>query len=87
MTRAKRQAAPSSCPGCQVDPQTLGEIKGKLDMIREAQTDHGKKLDALDGRLRTVENKSATFSAGMGAVAGLLMATCVELVRNVLRRS
>lgn len=87
MTRPKRQPIVASCPGCQVNPQDLGEIKGTLKMIHETQTDHGKKLDALDGRLRAVENKSATFSAGMGAAAGLLMATCVELVRNVLRRS
>lgn len=87
MTRPKRPFNPASCPGCQVDPQDLGEIKGKLDMIHEAQKSHGNKLDALDGRMRKVETRSAVFSSGLGAAAGLTMAICVEFVRNALRRS
>lgn len=91
MTRPKRPFNPASCPGCQVDPQDLGEIKGKLDMIHEAQKtmaqSHGAKLDALDGRMRKVETRSAVFSSGLGAAAGLTMAICVEFVRNALRRS
>ena len=87
MTRPKRQPAPTSCPGCQVDPQTLGEIKGKLDMIHETQQSHGQKLDAMDTRLRKVETRTAVTSSGLGAAAGLLMSIGVEIVRNLFRRS
>lgn len=87
MTRPKRQAIPPSCPGCQMNPQDLGEIKGTLNMIHETQKTHGAKLDALDTRLRHVETRSAVTSSGLGAAAGLLMATGVELVRSLLRRT
>lgn len=62
--------------------QLLGEMKGKLDMIHEAQLAHGAKLDVLDTRLRKTENRTAV----MGAAAGLCMAVCVEFVKGILRR-
>lgn len=70
------------CPqGC--SDQLLGEMKGKLDMIHEAQIAHGRKLDAMDARLRKTENRTAV----MGAAAGLCMTVCVEFVKGILRRS
>jgi len=91
MTRQKRPFNPATCSGCQVNPQDLGEIKGKLDMIHDTQKtmaeSHGKKLDALDTRMRKVENRTAVLSSGLGAAAGLTVAVCMEFVRNALRRS
>jgi hypothetical protein len=79
MTRRRTLKA---CPG-DCGEQLLGEMKGKLDMIHEAQLSHGAKLDALDARLRTTENRTAV----LGATAGLCMAVCVEFVKGILRRS
>ena len=88
MTRSRRQPAPAPlCSGCQVDPQALGQVQGKLDLLIDGQKAHGAKLEAMDGRLRKVETRTAVTSSGLGAAAGLIMATCVELVRNALRRS
>jgi len=83
MTR--RRVVPFPRPICQegCGDQLLGEMKGKLDMIHEAQISHGAKLDALDGRLRRTENRTAV----MGATAGLCMAVCVEFVKGILRRN
>ncbi len=69
----RRRAQSPSCPGC--NEQLLGEIKGTLDMVRETQKTHGTKLDSMDGRLRSVENK-ATLAGGL---SGLLMAVGVNL--------
>ena len=44
MTRRKTAA----CPGCQLDPMLLGEIRGKLDLIHDGQKSQGAKLDALE---------------------------------------
>ena len=83
MTRRRTPLLPRPvCPGGR-DEQVLGEMKGKLDMIHEAQVTHGQKLDALDSRLRKTENRTAT----MGAAAGLCMAICVEFVKSILRRN
>lgn len=87
MTRTKRPASSANCSGCSVNPQDLGEIKGKLDMVLDNQKVHGTRLEAMDGRLRKVETKTAVVSSGLGAAAGLTMAICVEFVRNALRRS
>lgn len=77
MTRRRTPPTPGS------SEQLLGEMKGKLDMIHEAQIAHGAKLDALDARLRQTENRTAVT----GAAAGLCMAVCVEFVKGILRRS
>jgi len=71
----RKSPPPGLCPGCQYDPQLSGEIKGKLDMIHEGVKGHAARLDGLDARLRSVENKGAVA----GAVAGLLMAVGVNL--------
>lgn len=68
--RPRRKPAPA----CSCDPQLLGEIKGKLELIHEGQKEHGKQLTSMDARLRTQENKGAIA----GAVGGALMALGVS---------
>lgn len=58
----------------------LGEIKGKLDAITDCQTAHGKKLDAIDTRLRHVETKSAIH----GGVVGGIVAIGIEVIKHKL---
>ena len=83
-----RRPSPPTCPQtCGCDPLLLGRIEGTLSQVLQNQEHHGAKLEAVDARLRGVETKTAVFSAGMGAAAGLLMAVCVESVRGILRRS
>jgi hypothetical protein len=79
MSRRRMQTAAS--PQASTD-RLLGEMKGQLDMIHEAQLAHGTKLDTLDTRLRHTENRTAV----MGAAAGLCVAVCVEFVKGILRR-
>lgn len=77
MTSPRPRRAPA-CPGC--NELLLGEIKGTLDMVRQDQQRHGAKLEALDGRLRSVENRSAVA----GAVGGALMAVGINLAGLLL---
>jgi hypothetical protein len=55
----------------------VGEIKGKLDMIHEAQREHGQKLESFDARLRSVETK--------GALAGAAAAVFMTLGLDILK--
>jgi hypothetical protein len=55
----------------------VGEIKGKLDMIHEAQREHGQKLESFDARLRAVETK--------GALAGAAAAVFMTLGLDILK--
>lgn len=73
MSPVRRRQTPS-CPGCN-NELLLGEIKGTVNAVLETQKAHGGKLDAMDSRLRNVENKGAIA----GAVSGLLMAVGVNL--------
>lgn len=56
----------------------LGSISAKLDSLHEGQRQHTQKLDAMDGRLRAVERKSALN----GAVAGGVVAVAVGLIKS-----
>ena len=82
MTR--RKPIPSNfCPGCQLDPTLLGEVRGKLDMIHETQQTHGRKLDAMDVRMRKNENRMAAI----GGAAGLIVSIGIEFAKSAFRRS
>ncbi|AFL76220.1 hypothetical protein [Thiocystis violascens] len=58
----------------------LGEIKGRLDHIQNDQVVLIRKIDAIDGRLRTVETRSAIN----GAVTGGVMAVGIALIKSAL---
>jgi len=59
----------------------LGRIEGKLDGVLEAQKLHGEKMDTLDTRLRSVENRSAV----VGAAAAVLMTLGIDFARWKLK--
>jgi len=81
---SRRSRLPSHpCSGCALDSQLLGEVKGKLDMIHEAQKAQGTKLDAIEVRMRKTENRTAA----LGGAAGLCMALCTEFIKTILRRT
>jgi len=75
MTEPRRRKP--TAPTCGCDPQLLGEIKGKLDMIHEGQQAHATQLNAMDGRLRSVETKGALA----GAAAAMFMTLGLDLLK------
>lgn len=82
MTEPRRRRAQSpSCPGCN-NELLLGEIKGTVTQVLETQKAHGAKLDAMDGRLRGVENRGA-FA---GAVAAILVAVGIDVLKARLTK-
>ena len=77
MTRRRsRTATPCSC-----DPQLLGEIKGKQDMILDQIKSQSETIRGVDARLRTQENRGAVF----GTLGGMIMAIVVQLASLRLR--
>lgn len=70
------------------ESRLLGEIKGKLDLVIEGQADQResveKKLDALDTRLRKVENKAALNGAVAGGIISVGMALAIEKLKTVI---
>ena len=53
----------------------IGRLEGKVDMILNGQTEFTMRLNALDGRLRTVERRVTwlgAFAAGAGAFVGVV---------------
>jgi hypothetical protein len=58
----------------------LGEIKGKVDLMLEGQNGTNSRLDGIDNRLRTVENRAAIH----GAVGGGIMAVGVSMIMKKL---
>lgn len=72
----------------------LGEIKGIVEGLSEGQGEQNRRFDSLDtringldGRLRAVEVRSATYGAISGGVMGIGMALLVEGLKEWLRRS
>ena len=61
----------------------LGEIRGELKGIHQAQSKQHAKLESIDGRLRTVESKAARNGLVMGATAGVGVALLVETIKSV----
>lgn len=67
----------------------LGEIKGLVKALQDGQdTLHARletRMDAMDGRLRSVEQRAAVGGAISGGVMGVGMALIVESVQSLLR--
>jgi len=80
MTDPRRRRPASPCPGCN-NELLLGEIKGTVSQIVKTQEAHGAKLDALDGRLRSQENRGAIA----GAVAAILVAVGIDVLKARLK--
>ena len=78
--RASQPERAEMCVVCS-QGQMLGRIEGKLDGVLEAQKAHGAKMDSMDGRLRSVENRSAIA----GAAAALMVTLGLDLVRWKLK--
>lgn len=78
---ARRPRRAPSCPGCN-NELLLGKIDGTVTMILETQKAHGAKFDALDGRLRNVENRGAIA----GAVAAILVAVGIDVMKARLTK-
>ncbi|MBX9268765.1 hypothetical protein ACPRNU_01950 [Chromobacterium vaccinii] len=64
--------------------RALGRIEGKLDMIVASQSVQNERLDAMDGRLRHVEQQAARAGAISGGIVAVGTAIAVELVKRAL---
>jgi len=64
--------------------RALGRIEGKLDMIVASQASQNERLDAMDGRLRNVEQQAARTGAISGGIVSIGTAIAVELLRRAL---
>lgn len=64
--------------------RALGRIEGKLDMIAANQASQGDRLDAMDERLRHVEQQAARAGAISGGIVAVGTAIAVELVKRAL---
>ncbi len=56
----------------------LGELRGKMDMVISNQQRHDDRFDAIDGRLRKVETKSALTGALSGGLVSVGVALMIE---------
>jgi len=63
----------------------LGEIKGIVQSLKSGQDLMNNRLDSMDERLRSVEQRAAVSGAISGGVMGVGMALIVESVRTWLR--
>ena len=59
----------------------LGRLEGKLDAIAVTQQLHGAKMETIDTRLRSVENRSAI----VGAAAAVLMSLGIDFAHWKLK--
>lgn len=64
----------------------LGRMDGKLDGIVDHLNRQDERLDKIDARLRTVEQKAAVIGAMSGGAMSLGVALIVEGVKNWLGR-
>lgn len=64
--------------------QLLGEMKGKLEMVIVNQEKHDSRFDAIDGRLRKVETKSAMMGALSGGLVSVGVALMIEKGKSAL---
>lgn len=64
----------------------LGEIKGKVDGLANADEQHSEILRSIDSRLRTVEQKAAVNGAVSGGVVSVGMALIIEAARQWMGR-
>lgn len=56
--------------------RAIGRLEGKMDMMLEEQKQTSDHVEALDGRLRSVEAKSAIY----GTVGGSVMSAGISLI-------
>ena len=64
--------------------RALGRIEGKLDMIVASQASQNERLDAMDERLRHVEQQAARVGASSGGIVAIGTALAVEMVRRAI---
>ena len=62
----------------------LGRIEGKIDMLVANQRKQDSKLEAMDARLRTVEQKAAISGALSGGITTVGMMIAAEIVKRVM---
>ena len=62
----------------------LGEIKGRLDTIKQNQDALLSKMEAIDERLRGVEQRSAINGAVSGGVVAAVVAIGTSLIKGSL---
>lgn len=63
--------------------RALGRIEGRLEGIEATQVANGDKIDAVDGRLQTVEKQAAAKGGGAGLFAGVGVTLIVEGLKRV----
>lgn len=64
--------------------RALGRIEGKLDMIAANQANQSERLDAMDARLRHVEQQAAKAGAISGGIVAVGTALAVEMVKRAI---
>lgn len=64
----------------------LGEIKGIVQGLQAGQQAHSEKLDAMDGRLRSVEQRAVVSGGVSGGVIAVGMALVTEGMKQFLGR-
>ena len=52
--------------------RALGRIEGKLEGLDVRSSDQSRQLVRMDGRLRFIEARSASFGALCGSIAGVM---------------
>lgn len=65
----------------------LGQIHGIVQALRDGQQQTNDRLDAMDDRLRTVEQRAAVTGAVSGGMISVGIAMAVEGLRAWLRGS
>ncbi len=64
----------------------LGEIKGKVDGLADADKAQAELLQSIDSRLRSVEQTARVNGAVSGGVISVGMAIIIEVARQVMGR-
>lgn len=64
----------------------LGQIHGIVQGLKDGQKVTNERLDSMDGRLRTVEQKAAVAGAVSGGAISIGIALIIEGARAWLRR-
>ena len=62
----------------------LGEISGKLDGVREHLQRQDDRMETIDGRLRTVEQRAAVAGAISGGAMSVGLALVIEGLKQWL---
>lgn len=63
----------------------LGKIDGKLDGISKHLSDQDKRLDGIEERLRTVEQKAAVTGAISGGAISVGLALIIESAKHYMK--